>query len=152
MAKSIRYAVPAFWLAAVPIAPATAQTVRLPIAEGVWVKTGTPCGAATNVFVHAGNRFGSLYFYGPDQSMGPANETEALSHVGRGEGGFTTVNDGPLEVAPRPNGQATVRAHSPSQGITWSEAVRLCPPATLSPKLRAALARLGLAARASGKR
>lgn len=130
----------------VTIAPAAqAQGVRLPIAEGVWVPVATPCGTATNIFAYGGGRFGSVYFYGPNYSMGPADETEKLTHVGRGKNGFTTVNDGPLEVAARPNGQAVVRAYSLSQNAAaWTENVRLCPAATLPAKTRAALARLGL--------
>ena len=127
--------------------PAAAQPARLPIAEGVWVKTATPCGTATNVFAHGGGKFGSVYFYGPNQSMGPADEAETLTRVSRGAGGFTIVNEGPLEVSARPNGQATVRANSPTQGVAWSETVRLCPTATLPAKTRAAIARLGLAAK-----
>src|SRR4051812_47932357 len=96
------------WLAAILLAStgttADAQPPRLPIAEGVWVKMATACSAATNVFVYAGNRFGSVYFYGPNQSMGPSNETEVLARVGRGKDGFTVVNEGPIEVAARPNG------------------------------------------------
>lgn len=140
MRRSIGQPALAYCATALLAPSATAQTVRLPIPEGVWVKTDTKCGAATNVFVYGGNRFGSLYFYGPNQSMGPANETEPLSHVGVGKNGFSVVNDGPIEVAPRPSGQAAVRAYSPTQGVTWIETVRLCPTATLSAKLRAALA------------
>ena len=124
--------------------PAIAQPARLPIAEGVWVKTSTNCAAATNVYVYKGNRFGSVYFYGPNQSMGPSNETESLTHVGRGENGFTVINDGPIEVAARPKGQAAVRAYSLSQGPQWTETVRLCAKEALSQKLRSALVRLGL--------
>lgn len=123
---------------------ATAQTARLPIAQGVWVKVDTPCATATNLFVHSGKRFGSVYFYGPNQRMGPANETEAIVRTSRGAGGFTIVNEGPLEVAARANGRAEIRAFSPSQGVTWSETVRLCAPASLPVRTRAALTRLGL--------
>lgn len=131
-------------LAACVGAPAAAQSARLPIAEGVWVKLDTPCASATNLFVHAGKRFGSVYFYGPNQSMGPANETEALVKTGRGTSGFTMVNEGPIEVAARPNGRAVVRAFSPVQGVAWSETVRLCPAASLPAKTRTALTRLRL--------
>jgi hypothetical protein len=125
---------------------ADAQAVRLPIAEGVWVKVETGCGAATNVFAHGGGRFGSLYFYGPNQSTGPANETEILTRTGKGRNGFTVVNEGPVEVATRPKGQAVVRAVNGSGGVEWSETVRLCPPALLPAKMRASIVRLGLSA------
>jgi hypothetical protein len=130
---------------------AEAQAVRLPISEGVWVKTDTRCEAATNVFAYGGGRFGSVYFYGPDQGMGPSNETEPLTRVGRGQDGFSVVNEGPLEVAARPNGQAVVRAYSPSGGVQWSDAVRLCPAATLPAKMRDAIVRMGLSAGAAAK-
>jgi hypothetical protein len=96
------------------------------------------------VRVYAAGRFGDVYFYGPNQSMGPANETEALAKTGSGKNGFTVVNEGPLEVSARPNGQAVVRAVSLSEGVQWSEPMRLCPPATLSIKMRTALSRLRL--------
>ncbi len=112
---------PVYVLALAPAAlmgpPARAQSARLPISEGVWVKMDTKCEVATNVYVYGAGRFGSVYFYGPNQSMGPSNETEPLSHVGKGQNGFTVVNDGPLEVAARPNGQAMVRAVSLSEGV-----------------------------------
>ena len=108
------------------------------------MKTDTSCGSAFIAHVYGAGRFGTVYLYGPNQSMGPANETEALSHVGRGQNGFTVVNDGPLEVAARSAGQAVVRAVSLSQGEQWRDAVRLCPPASLSAKFRAGLSRLGL--------
>lgn len=117
---------------------------RLPIAEGVWVKTATACAAATNVYVYKGNRFGSVYFYGPNQTMGPANETELIRAVIPGKNGYTTINEGPIEVAPRSKEQASVRAYSLSQGPQWTETIRICPTASLSLKLRTSLAGLSL--------
>ena len=131
-------------MVAAAIPEARAQSSRLPLAQGVWVKTDTQCGAAVIAYVHNGSRFGSVYFYGPNHSMGPANETEVVLHVAPGKNGFTVVNDGPIEVASRPDGQAIVRAVSSSEGVQWSEAVRLCAPESLSGKLRAALVRAGL--------
>ena len=124
--------------------PVAAQSAKLPIAEGVWVKTDTKCETATTAHVYGGKRFGTFYFYGPKQSMGPANETEPLVRSSKVAGGFVMVNEGPLEVAPRPNGQASVRANSPSQGVQWTDQVRACPPATLSKKMRDALTKAGL--------
>ncbi|WP_157083067.1 hypothetical protein [Novosphingobium lentum] len=124
--------------------PVSAQVARLPIADGIWVKAETACGTAAIAYVKRAGRFGSVYFYGPNQSMGPANETEVVSHVGRGENGFSVINDGPIEVAARPNGRAVVRAFSLSEGVQWTENIRLCAPTTLSAKLRAGLARVGL--------
>jgi len=120
---------------------ARAQTVKLPIAEGVWVKTDTQCDKAYITYVYANGRFGSVYLYGPSQSMGPANETELVSHLGKGKNGFTIVNDGPIEVAARPNGQAVVRAVSLSEGVQWTETVRRCASSALSAKMRSGLAR-----------
>ena len=127
------------------------QSIRLPISEGVWVKTDTKCETAYIAHVYAGKVFGTVYFYGPKQTMGPSNETEPLSRVVKVGGGFTMVNEGPLEVAARPNGQAIVRANSPSQGVQWSEIVRLCPAAALSLKFRTALSNLGLITAAKRK-
>ena len=123
-------------------APAEAAGAKLPIAEGVWVKTDTPCKTAFIAHVYAGGRFGDVYFYGPNHSMGPANETESLTHISAGKNGITVVNDGPIEVAARPKGQAVVRAFSLSEGEQWREVVRICPAATLSGKMRAALSTL----------
>lgn len=124
--------------------PANAQGARLPIAEGVWVKTDTACEKALVAHVYASGRFGTVYYYGPSQAMGPANETEVLNRVSKGTGGFTVVNEGPQEVMARPNGQAVVRAFSPTRGAQWSDAVRRCPQSSLSAKMRQGLARAGL--------
>jgi hypothetical protein len=132
-------------------ASASAQGVRLPVPEGIWVKTDTACEKAFTAHVYASGRFGTVYLYGPNQSMGPANETEAVTRVGRGTEGFTIVNDGPLEVMARPNGQAVVRAFSPSQGAQWSEAVRRCPAASLPARMRQGLARERLLPSSAGK-
>jgi hypothetical protein len=126
--------------------PALAAPPRLPIAEGVWVKTDTACGTAFIAHVYSGKKFGTVYFYGPNQTLGPADESEVLSRTSAGTDGFTKVNEGPLEVLPRPGGQALVRAFSPSQGEVWREPVRLCPTSALSAKMRAGLGRLGLIA------
>jgi hypothetical protein len=137
---------PAFVLAlvATAILEAHAQSNRMPLAQGVWVKTDTQCGAAVIAYVYSGSRFGSIYFYGPNHSMGPANETEIVAHVAPGKDGFSIINDGPIEVASKPNGQAIVRAVSLSEGVQWSETVRLCEPTSLSGNLRAALVQAGL--------
>ena len=126
------------------IAAASAQPPKLPIAQGVWVKTDTQCKVAFIAHVYTGNRFGTAYLYGPKQTMGPANETEILHHIGKGKNGFTIVNDGPLEVAAGAKGEAVVRAVSPSQGVQWTDTVRLCPAATLAVKFRDGLVREGL--------
>ena len=128
-------------VAALICTSANAQPVKLPIAEGIWVKTDTQCKTAYMAYVHTNGRFGNFYFYGPKQGMGPANETEVISHVGKGKGGFVVVNDGPIEVSTGPKGQAVVRAVSLSEGVQWTETIRLCPAATLSPKMRAGLVR-----------
>lgn len=126
------------------LAPANAAPPKLPIAEGVWVKTDTPCKSAFIAHVYSGTRFGAVYFYGPNQSMGPANETEVLTHIGRGKNGFTVVNNGPLEVATKPKGEAVVRAVTASGGVEWTETVKLCLAASLSRKFRAGLIRVRL--------
>ncbi|WP_373476336.1 hypothetical protein [Sphingorhabdus sp.] len=136
--------VPAIIIGACLSVPVGAQTAKLPIAEGVWVKTDTKCETAYIAQVYGAKRFGTFYFYGPKQSMGPANETEALTRASKTKDGFVMVNEGPLEVASRPNGKAVVRANSPSQGVQWTEQVRLCPPANLSRKMRDALTKSGL--------
>ena len=128
-------------LAHLPLVAADAAPPKLPIAQGVWVKLDTPCKAAFIAHIYNGTRFGTVYLYGPNQTMGPANETEALSHIGRGKNGFTSINDGPLEVAASPNGLAAIRAVSLSEGVQWTDKVRLCPPATLSEKFRVGLLR-----------
>lgn len=138
-------------IAAAPVASARAQTVKLPIAEGAWVKTDTACNAAVIAHVYGGHRFGTVYFYGPDHSLGPANETEPLTRAGKASDGFTMINEGPLEVLALPNGQAAVRAFSPSQGEQWRNTVRLCSAASLSARMRTALTRLGLLTTTAGR-
>ena len=135
----IRSAIIGAGLSALTGVAANAQPVKLPISEGVWVKTDTQCKAAYIAYIYARGRFGSVYFYGPNQGQGPANETEVLSHIAKGKNGFTVINDGPIEIAARPKGQAVVRAVSLSEGVQWTETVRLCPAATLSSRMRAGL-------------
>jgi hypothetical protein len=144
MVDSIQYRLLATFVGALIAYPVSAQSARLPISQGIWVKTDAACNSATNVYIYRGNRFGSVYFYGPNQSMGPANETEVISQVASGKNGFAVLNEGPIEVAARLNGQAVVRANSPSQGVQWTDTVRLCEPGAISAKLRAGLTRLGL--------
>jgi hypothetical protein len=113
----------------------------LPIPQGIYVEDAMACAAATRVRVYDGNRFGDVYFYGPGQTMGPADEREVLTHVGQGEDGYTMVNDGPLEVKALGGGRVSMRAFSPSQGEAWRETARLCQPDSLPARMRAALAR-----------
>lgn len=129
------------------VSPAQAQQAHLPIKPGIWVKTDTQCSATVMAYIYDRGRFGSVYFYGPGHSMGPANETEPLSRVSAGMNGFNVINDGPIEVAARANGQAVVRAVSLSEGVQWSETVRPCPLASLSARFQAGLTRLGLTGR-----
>lgn len=49
-------------------AAARAEGVRLPIFEGVRVKTDTQCDAANKIRVYAAGRFGDVYFSGQNQS------------------------------------------------------------------------------------
>ena len=112
--------------------------------RGVWVKTDTPSKTAVITHVFASGRYGNVYFYGPDHSVGPSNETEPVTHTSAGKNGFTLANDGPIEGAARANGQAVVRAYSLSQGEQWWEDVRICPASTLSTKMKSALSALKL--------
>lgn len=114
---------------------------RLPIPEGVWVDVATQCGSATQTYVHGGGRFGHIYFFGPNASMGPSDETEAVTATGRGTNGYTVVNDSSIEVRPLANGRIAVRAYSRAQGEIWVETMRACPVETLSPRMREAVAR-----------
>lgn len=129
---------------------ASAVPPKLPITQGVWVKSDTACKTAYIAHIYNGSRFGTVYLYGPNQTMGPSNETEVITHIGRGKNGFTIINDGPLEVAMLPKGEAAVRAVSLSEGVKWTERVKLCPSASLSAKFRAGLIRERLIA-ASGR-
>ena len=117
--------------------------VKLPIAEGVWVDTQTRCNAATEAHVHAGGKFGHLYFAEAGAGRTPYDDVIPLLGVVNRKDGFTGVitkfDDGVVQVKAGANGQAIIRAASPSEGEVWRETVRLCAPDSLSTKMRAAV-------------
>lgn len=117
--------------------------VKLPIAEGVWVDTQTRCNAATEAHVHADGKFGHLYFAEAGAGRTPYDDVIPLLGVVNRKDGFTGVitkfDDGVVQVKAGANGQAIIRATSPSEGEVWRETVRLCAPDSLSTKMRAAV-------------
>lgn len=123
-------------------ASAQAQSgARLPIPEGIWVDVATQCGAASNVYAYGGGRFGNIYFFGPNQSMGPSDETEPVTEASAGRNGYTAVNGGPIEVKVLTGGRIAIRAYSNAEGQVWLYTMRACAPETLSSRMRAATAR-----------
>lgn len=127
------------------------STMRLPIAEGIWVEAGKQCGTADSAFFYGKNRFGSIAHY----RSGPSQSVERIGRIEPGARGFVrifTAHQGnpaqgqmahyempsAFEVAPRPNGQAIIRASSYATGeVAWSSTFRQCAPETLSANLRA---------------
>lgn len=132
----------AAFLAAAAGGQADAQSsARLPIPEGVFVDVATQCAAASNVYAYGGGRFGNIYFFGPNQSMGPSDEAEPVTEASAGRNGYTAVNGGPIEVKVLTGGRIAVRAFSNAEGQVWLYTMRACAPETLSPRMRAATAR-----------
>jgi len=131
-------------------APVAAQaSVSLPIARGFWTNEGQKCGTAHYGYVFDGKRWGSLYYYGPTQSLGPNAELQPITQTRAVAGGFTQMQFGGFDGAGyfRMKSLGPAKAHyrvgAPfrDQLQVSDETLTLCPFQTLSPKMKAAIQR-----------
>lgn len=133
-------------LALAASAPAQ-QVVSLPIAKGFWTDNGQNCAKTQYGYVFDGRRWGALYFYGPNGSMGPAAELEPITQTRAVGGGFTQMQFGGYDGAGYfrlksvDATRATYRVGAPHQGEVQEteEALKLCNFASLSPRMKAAI-------------
>lgn len=87
-------------LAVAAAGPAQAQqAVSLPIAKGFWTSMSQNCAKTYYGYVYDGKRWGALYFYGPNGSMGPSAELEPITQTRAAPGGFTQMPFGGYDGA-----------------------------------------------------
>jgi hypothetical protein len=130
-------------------APATAQTITLPVARGFWTAATEKCATVHHGYVFDGKRWGALYYYGPNGSMGPSAELEPITQARVVAGGFTQMQfggyDGAGYLRIRSLGvdRALYRVGAPFQEEIQEtdEALIRCDFASLSPKMKAAISK-----------
>lgn len=130
--------------------PAAAQTIKMPIAKGFWIAATAKCATATNGYAYDGARWGAVYYYGPNASMGPVAEMEKIGRTNPVLGGFTNMQLGDFQGAGyfhlKPVGPARVilRTGAPGpEGIqVMDDQLIKCDYAALSPKMKQALQKL----------
>lgn len=130
--------------------PALAQPkVVLPIAQGLWVNVTGKCANVTNGYIYDGARWGAVYYYGPNASMGPVAELEKIGRATPLKNGFTNMQLGETEgvgyfhVKSLPSNRMILRTGAPGpDGIqVMDDMLVRCGFAALSPKMQAAIKR-----------
>ncbi|UKK85298.1 hypothetical protein L7H23_04080 [Sphingopyxis sp. BSN-002] len=130
--------------------PAAAQTINMPIAKGFWIAATGKCATATNGYAYDGARWGAVYFYGPNASMGPVAEMEKIGRTNPVPGGFTNMQLGDYQgmgyfhLKAVAAGKAVLRTGAPGpEGVqVMDDAIVVCDLKSLSPRMQAALKRL----------
>lgn len=139
-----------FALVAIWSAPAAAQSIKMPIAQGFWIAATDKCATATNGYAYDGTRWGAVYFYGPNASSGPSAELEKIGRTNTLPGGFTNMQLGDYQgvgyfhLKPVAIDKAILRTGAPGpEGIqVMDDAIVRCDFKTLSPRMQAALKRV----------
>lgn len=129
--------------------PVAAQTISMPIDRGFWINATDKCGAATNGYAYDGKRWGAVYYYGPQASLGPIAEMEAIGRTTALKDGFTNMQLGPtggvgyFHVKSLAPDRMTLRTGAPGpEGIqVMDDTLIRCNFALLSPKMQSAMRR-----------
>ena len=128
--------------------PAWAQPkISLPIAQGLWINAAGPCASATNGYIFDGARWGAVYYYEPNASMGPVAELENIGRTTVLKDGFTNMQLGETEgvgyfhVKSLAPSRMMLRTGAPSpEGIqVMDDTLVRCAFSTLSPKMKVAI-------------
>lgn len=128
----------------------SAQTpISLPIAQGLWINAASKCATVANGYLFDGARWGAIYYYGPNGSMGPIAELEKIGRTALRKDGFTDMQLGDTEsagyfhVKSLAPGRMMLRTGAPApEGIqVIDDTLVRCPFASLSPKMKVALKR-----------
>lgn len=143
------------WLVAAALllnaSPSLAQKpISLPIAPGLWINAASKCATVTNGYLFDGARWGAIYYYGPNGSMGPVADLETIGRTTALRNGFTNMQLGETEgvgyfhVKPLAPGRMILRTGAPSpDGIqVMDDTLMRCTFASLSPKMKSAIKRL----------
>ena len=148
-------------LAVIGSVPSSAQpAVKLPIASGFWTNDTEKCATVHHGYVFDGARWGALYYYGPNGSMGPAAELEAITQARTVKDGFTQMQFGGYDgagyfrIKPLGTDRALYRVGAPFQDEIQEtdETLIRCDFKALSPKMQAAIRRFAPALTAAGTR
>lgn len=123
------------------------QAVSLPIAKGFWTSTGQNCAKTYYGYVYDGKRWGALYYYGPNGSMGPSAELEPITQTRIVKDGFTQMQFGGYDGAGYfrlksiDAARALYRVGAPFREEIQESDEQLirCSFAALSPKMKAAI-------------
>lgn len=123
------------------------QPIGLPIAKGFWTSMGQNCAKTHYGYVYDGKRWGALYYYGPNGSLGPAAELEPITQTRVVKDGFTQLQFGGYDGAgyfrlkSLAANRALYRVGAPFQNEVQESDEQLirCSFASLSPKMKAAI-------------
>lgn len=85
--------------AALAVQAQAQQPISMPIAKGFWTNMGQNCASTHYGYVYDGKRWGALYYYGPNGSMGPAAELQPITQTRKVDGGFTQMQFGGYDGA-----------------------------------------------------
>lgn len=140
--------------------PSLAQKpISLLIAPGLWINAASKCATVANGYVSDGARWGAIYYYGPNGSMGPVAELEKIGRTTLRKDGFTDMQLGDTEgagyfhVKSLAPGRMMLRTGAPApEGIqVIDDTLVRCPFASLSPKMKVALKRFAPALSTAAK-
>lgn len=130
-------------------APAAGKSnIDLPIAKGFWTNDNQKCATVRHGYVFDGSRWGALYYYGPNGTLGPAAELQPITQA-RVVDGFTQMQFGGYDGAsffriksqgPR---RALYRVGSPFRETIQvsDEPLILCSYKSVSARMKAAIRR-----------
>lgn len=130
--------------------PVAAQTgPGLPIAKGLWIQATDRCATATSGNAYDGARWGQIYYYGPNGSMGPVGEFDTIVRTEPVAGGFTNMKLseggalGYFHVRSLGADRAVLRVGAPARDRVevLDETLMRCDFAALSPKMQTAVRR-----------
>ncbi len=123
-----------------PVKAGAPAAVALPIARGFWTDGSQPCARATHGYVFDGGRWGALYFYGPNGSLGPAAELQSIVRTSSLAGGVTQMqfdNGARMRLSAAGADRAVYEAGEGDRAL--KEQLSRCSFASLSPRMQAAL-------------
>ncbi len=125
------------------------KPISLPIAAGFWTNDTEKCATVRHGYVFDGARWGALYFYGPNGSLGPAAELQPITQTRAVGGGYFQMQFGGYDGAGYfrlksiGTDRAIYRVGSPfREEIQVSDETLIrCSFQSLSPKMKAAIKR-----------
>ncbi|MDO9368427.1 MAG: hypothetical protein Q7T68_07660 [Sphingopyxis sp.] len=123
------------------------EPISLPIATGLWINSPEKCATVRNGYIFDGARWGAVYYYGPNGSLGPVADVETIGRTTPRRDGFTEMQLGEAGGV----GYFRVRSLGPNRMIlrtgapgpdgiqVMDDTLTRCAFSTLPPKMRAAI-------------